>query len=287
MPERRDAFDYTMLSTFMNCRRRYNYRINRGLVSKKPPTALTFGGAIHEALDSWYEDKNVDKAVTLFKESFEERLDDDNKRTHQMGEWILRNYHEQYQYQPWELVQSEMSFSLHFRDDKKFIGRIDKIIKWGDALWVVDHKTTSQLGSQFFKTAEPNLQFTGYVWAARQLGYNAVGVILDAILVAKGLLPGTSKNYKLTPLARFDVYRSDDHLKEWKDTAEGIMGDIEMCEATNKWYPNFDMCTYYGECPFRKVCKEDSDIRERIIEADYDVNHWSPLKEQGVQSGKG
>lgn len=620
--ERRDMtnkqeLDYTMMSTFLNCRRRYDFRMNRGLVGKVPPTPLAFGGAIHKALDSWYADKDVDKAVAVFKENFVEDLDADNKRTHQMGEWILRNYHTQYQDQPWELVQSEMGFVLDFKNGKKFIGRIDKIVKWGDCLWVVDHKaqplysciktpkgsvrmgnikvgdyvlgsngkatkvlgvypqgivdcyrvtfedgsavdcskehlwkvkeqhyskwrvmttehikdrmdiplskdsykfqvpicepvqykntskgtinpyllgvilgdgcvsghvveisignedkeamlknlkstlpkdcviretsgdnhsyiikskikgknklirelkklnlmglrgeekfvpwqyltfcvsdrlkmlqglmdtdgccykgylmfdnasellcdnvvelvrslggtarmrrrtgtnkqayrvqirlpegiipfrlqrkidkirtlktsmcryiksikrvgketmqcikvdaedslyltsdyilthnTTSQLGAQYFKSAEPNLQFTGYTWAAKKLGFNVVGIILDAILVAKGLLPGASKNYNLTALARYDVYRNAEHLKEWEDTAEAIMADIEVCEATNKWYPNFDMCTYFGECPYRRVCKEDSDIRERIIETDYRVEHWNPIKEE-------
>ena len=129
--EKRDSFDYTMMSTFMTCRRRYEYRINRGLVSKRPATALTFGGAIHEGLDSWYNDKDVDKAVKIFKEGFEQRIEEDDKRTHAMGEWILRNYHEQYKDQPWELVASERAFELPFRNGKKFIGRIDKIVRWG------------------------------------------------------------------------------------------------------------------------------------------------------------
>jgi len=203
-----------------------------------------------------------------------------------MGEWIIRNYDMQYRNQPWNLIHSEMEFDLPFGKDKHFIGRIDKIIEWNGALWVVDHKTTSSLGAQFFKNAEPNLQFTGYVWAAKKLGFHAVGVILDAILVAKGLLPGASKNPKLTPLARYDVYRSEECLKEWEETAGAIMGDINRCEELGIWYPNFDMCTYYGECPFRKVCKEDKDIRERIIASDYDVDFWSPKKEEKTSVNK-
>jgi len=45
----RNSFDYTMISTFLNCRRRYDYRINRGLVSKTPPMPLSFGQGIHSA----------------------------------------------------------------------------------------------------------------------------------------------------------------------------------------------------------------------------------------------
>ena len=58
------------------------------------------------------------------------------------------------------------------------------------------------------------------------------------------------------------------------------MGDIAVCEQKGIWYPNFDACTYYGECPYRRVCKEDNDIRERIIKSDYNIEHWSPLNQE-------
>lgn len=274
----RNSFDYTAMSQFLTCHRKYDYRINKGLVGKTVATPLTFGSAIHTALDEWYKERDVDAAVGIFHRDFTEDLEVDTKRTGDMGEWILRNYHSQYQDQPWKLVHSEMKFDLPLPNGNKFQGRIDKVIDWDGTLWVVDHKSTSRMGQGFFKMAEPNMQFTGYVWAAKQLGYNVVGIILDAILVAKGLLTASSRG-RLTPLARYDVYRSEDHLREWLSTVQNIQRDIQLCEELDLWYPNFDMCTYYGECPYRRVCKEDEDIRGRIIEADYDVDYWDPLKE--------
>jgi len=271
----RTDFDYSMMSTFMNCRRKYDYRINRGLVGKEPTMPLYFGGAIHKALDTWYITKDVRSAVIAFNKNYIEDLERDTKRTNEMGEWIIRNYDKQYVDQPWKLIHSEMTFELPLPNCNNFIGKIDKIIEWDGVLWVVDHKTTSQLGPQFFKSAEPNMQFTGYVWAAKKLGFDVKGIVLDAVLVAKGLLQASSRA-RLTPLARFDVYRSQEHLDEWEKTVRWIQSDIRTCEVIKEWYPNFDSCTYYGECPYRKVCLEDKDVRERVIEADYVVDHWDP-----------
>jgi hypothetical protein len=77
----RNEFDYTMMSTFLNCRRRYNYRVNRGLVRKQEPMPFSFGSAIHKALDTWYVAKNLEDALSTFNKNFEEDLELDTKRT--------------------------------------------------------------------------------------------------------------------------------------------------------------------------------------------------------------
>lgn len=278
----RKDFDYTMMSTFQTCRRRYNYRINRGLVPKEKAMPLTFGGAIHQALDYWHMSQRTRedclRMIEIFKANFQEDLERDSKRTVQMGEWVLRNYASTYAMEPFKVVASEQEFVLELPNGNNFIGRIDKIVNWDGMFWVVDHKTTSSMGYQFGKKTKPNMQLEGYVWAARELGYHAVGVLVDAILVAKGLLQATSRA-KLTPLARFDNYVSEETLNEWYHAVENIQEDIKRCEESGVWYPNYDACTYYGECPYRNLCIEDTTVREKRVELDYNVEHWSPIKE--------
>jgi hypothetical protein len=272
-------FDYTMMSTFLRCRRKYDYRINKGLVPRTAQTAPSFGKSIHLALDHWYIDHDVEKAVEIFKADYKEDLEVDDKRTHKMGEWILKNYHEKYQDQPYEVLSTEQQFTLDLPNGNKLIGRIDKVIKWSGTVWVVDHKTTSSLGASYVKMAEPNLQFDGYTWAVRKMGFPAVGVIVDAILVAKGLLESSTRA-RLTPLLRYDSYRTDEQLKEYEGIACEIQEDIKRCEESGKWCPNYDSCTYYGECPFRRACLEEVGLRERILESEYKVEHWSPIQEE-------
>ena len=284
--QERIEFDYTAFSTFQTCRRRYDLRMNKGYVRKTELKPVHFGKAIHNALDSWYVDKDVKKATDVFLANYTENLEIDDKRTNRMGEWIIENYDKQYRDQPHELVKSEMTFSIPVTSDFTFTGRMDKIVKWDNTLWILDHKTTSGLGATYFNMAEPNLQFMGYAYAAREMGYNIRGVIIDAILVAKGLLPsdaatGVRKNPNLTPFARYDIYYKEENFAEWYKTVMAVRKDIKVCEEYDEWYPNFDACTHFGECPYRRVCKEDQAIRQRILDADYEVSHWNPLQKEG------
>lgn len=268
-------YDYTKMSTFMTCRRKFHYRMQRGLVGKVPPVAADFGKAIHKGLDVWYATGVLEPAIETFKAEFTEQ-EDDTKRTHKMGEWILRNYHDTYQDQPFKVLKCEHEFCIPLGNGNNLIGRIDKIIEWDGVTWVMDHKTTSQLGPQFFRMHTPNLQFDGYTWAAHRLGYtNCQGVLVDAILVAKGLLE-TSSRAKLSPLARDFAVRTQDDLADYVNHAWAVQRDIKLCEDSGEWTPNFDACTYYGECPYRRICKEPKDIREKVIEMDYRVEHWDP-----------
>lgn len=272
----RSDYDYTMMSTYMTCHRKYHYRMERGLVGKVSQTAPDFGKAIHKGLDSWYHDHDLEKATAVFKTHFVEQLDVDDKRTHQVGAWILKNYDEKYRDQPFKVLQTEQEFCLPLGNGNNLIGRIDKIIEWDGVTWVVDHKTTSQLGPQYFRMHTPNLQFDGYTWAAHRLGYtNCQGVLVDAILVAKGLLE-TAARGKLTPLARDFAYRTNEDIDDFVAHAWSIQQSIWNDELRGLWVPNYDACTYYGECPYRRICKEPKDLRERIIGMDYRVSHWDP-----------
>lgn len=271
-------FDYTMMSDYQLCQRRYRFRHVEGLVSDHRQYAVEFGGAIHKALDSWYKDKDVNKAIEIFKADYEENPNEEPKRTHAMGEWILKNYNEQYKDQPFKVLATEHEFTHKLPNGNNLIGRIDKVVEWSGTIWIVDHKTTSQLGPQFFKQFDPTLQITGYVWAAKQEGFNCTGGLVDAILVAKGLLKSSTRG-RLTPLSRGDVYVSDWKLDEWLDTVTKIQTDIKLSENNDRWVPNFNQCTYYGECPYRRICKEEPEIRGRVKEMDYSIGFWDPREE--------
>ena len=275
----RTEFDYSMMNDYQVCPRMYYYRHILGLTRKVKQTAPAFGHSIHKALDSWYVDKDVEKAVSIFKADYKEDLELDDKRTHVMGDWILRNYHTTYQSMPWKLLATEQAFTIPLPNGNNLLGRIDKIVEWNGAVWVIDHKTTSQLGAQYFKMIEPSLQFPGYVYAARQLGFPAVGVVVDAILVAKGLLKAATRA-NLTPLARYDDYVADWQLNEWMETAMRIQKTIVASEVSDVWIPNFGSCTHYGECAYRQIDVEEPGVRQRVIEHNYNRgDFWDPRKE--------
>jgi hypothetical protein len=273
------AIDFTMLSTFLRCKRRYYYRMVRNLVGKKPPTAAEFGRCIHKALDEWYKSKDDKKAIDIFANAFKEDPEDD-KRTIEIGKKLLEIYFSQYANQNITVLASELSFDLPMPvfNDVNYIGRIDKIIEWDGAVYVMDHKTTSRLGFTFFYKIKPNMQFTGYVWAAQQLGQDRCsGVVLDALLVAKGLLTSSARA-KLTPVARDIATYTHDDIAEWKEDVASLLDDIAGCYQKDKWCRNTEGCTDFVECPYRRICKEDRAIREAIIKQDYKEECWDPRR---------
>lgn len=268
--------DYTMMSTFDTCKRKYHYRMVRGLVGKRPQVAPEFGRCMHLALDEWYSSHDLVKCQELFASVFVEDESDD-KRTIAVGHKLLELYSVKYAHEPFTVVKTEMGFDIPLLGSTHLIGRIDKIIDWAGVIWVVDHKTTSRLGYAFFNKLKPNMQFDGYVFAARALGYPAVGAMIDALLTAKGLTT-PSQLARLTPLARDTSDRSDADLEEYLDDVDEILGDMKHCYELDEWHRSTDRCTDFGECPYRRVCKESQDVRERIIAMDYRVEPWDPLK---------
>lgn len=259
---------------------KYYLRICRDLVLNIPQTAPEFGRCIHKALDCWYATGDIDKAIGVFNAEFIENPEDD-KRTKAVAAKLLKLYAERYANKVFAILATEKKFTVPIPDTSiSLIGRIDKIIDWDGAIYVLDHKTTSRLGYEFFNKIKPNMQFDGYIWAATQIGYpKCSGIVMDAMLVAKGLLVPAQLS-KLTPLARDISTRTTKDIERYLHNVRCIIRDIEKCYENNEWYENTESCCDFVECPYRSICKEDSDIRERIIESDYKVEKWDPRKDE-------
>lgn len=271
--------DYTMMSTFLRCRKRYWWRMVRNLVGLQPPTAAEFGRCIHKALDVWHLEHAKDKVLAMFKSEFKEDPTDE-KRTIEVGVKLLSLYMEKYEQEGFVVRECELEFSLDIPGtERTLIGRVDKVIEWDGAIYVMDHKTTSRLGYEFFNKIKPNMQFDGYIWAVRQMGYpTCSGVVMDALLVAKGLTV-PSQLARLTPLARDISTRTEEDLKRYITNIQAIIDDMEYCYDQDEWYENTESCCDFIECPYRKLCKEDDNIRERIVSSDFKTEVWSPRAE--------
>src|SRR3972149_5851371 len=103
--------DYTMMSTFLTCRRKYYFRVCRDLVLNIPQTAPEFGRCIHKALDCWYATHNIDKAIEVFNEEFVENPEDD-KRTKAVAAKLLKLYAEKYESKIFDVLETEKAFTL-------------------------------------------------------------------------------------------------------------------------------------------------------------------------------
>lgn len=148
-------------------------------------------------------------------------------------------------------------------------GRFDLIGVFNNVIYVVDEKTTGQLGASFAKKWDLRGQFLGYVWATRVLGGLPVA---GAIVRGVGL-------YKTEPAYRYMqvVVPVDDFLIErW---LMDLRLDVERMISSwehGLYQQNFsDSCIAYSGCANKILCK--SKEPERFVNNYFVRNTWNPL----------
>jgi hypothetical protein len=147
-------------------------------------------------------------------------------------------------------------------------GHLDKIVDYSDALFVMDHKTTTRGFSEYYwNQFSPDNQMTLYTLAAKVVINSPVkGVVINAAAIQVG----ESK------FERRFIFRTQDQIEEWLLDLRYVLGEAESCAAAGHWRMNDKACTM---CQFRKVCDSDSRIRETLLKSDYHKREepWNPL----------
>src|SRR5690606_1937638 len=94
-----------------------------------------------------------------------------------------------------------------------FTGKIDRVCRKNDSLYLLDHKTTSIGGPTFFQEFYTALQFKGYKWAVEQmLGEPVAGVIINGLICRAPL-----KNGNINFTFDREIIQLDDSLvEEWQ-----------------------------------------------------------------------
>jgi hypothetical protein len=284
-------FDNTMRGTFVACPLKFKRSFIDNLCPIEPSIHLHAGGAFAAALDTtrkafysghadeetalalgateliryWgdfpveHETKSLPRMLLAFDEFFREyRLPDDPIKP------LIQN----------GKPATEFSFALPLPIDNPdtgepiiYTGRFDMLGVFNDSLFVVDEKTTSQLGQMWRQQWDLKSQFTGYCAAAREYGYPVAGAIINGV----GLL----KNE--TSFARVIEYRPDWQIDRWwKQLLRDISRAIN-CYRENEWDLALDeACAQYGGCAFRRLCL--SQEPERWIEGYFTERNWNPLE---------
>jgi len=198
-------FDNSLIEDWIACPTKANYKDFRRRTRSQNNSALSFGSAIHLALDyrySKYADLSdlVDLAICennqkkLLEEFFRANpIGDEEHRDLNWAIELMQQYNQRYTVEPFNLLQKngrplvEQSFALPFaayhiesgelrrigtltevESDEipiVFSGKIDLPCQYGDEVYVGDHKTASTMGDQFWKRQRVNPQFIGYCWA--------------------------------------------------------------------------------------------------------------------------
>lgn len=147
-----------------------------------------------------------------------------------------------------------------------YAGRFDLLGDFNNAVFVVDEKTATSLGTSWRNNWRLRSQFTGYCWGASQYGIPVQGAIVRGIGILKNAIT----------FEQAIVARPQWMIDRWLDQVR-----LDISNAIRAWESGIyslnldDGCTSYGGCPYLELCESREPARWY---GTYEVRKWEPLK---------
>lgn len=147
-----------------------------------------------------------------------------------------------------------------------YCGRMDAILNYAGGVYIVDEKTTTQLGSSWSRQWDLRAQFTGYAWGAEKAGIKIDGAIVRGVSILK---------------TKYDTqqaisYRPEWQINRWYNELLEWVHDIHLCWKYGKWKHNLDhACAEYGGCAFRTACASQDEAP--WLEVGFERRYWNPI----------
>ena len=302
--------DNSMLELLTTCPRALEYsKLHRRIGSAAKPS-LTFGSALHLALEHRYrlcgsdvctalEESDISKVLQEFYARPENLPPEDEWRNLNWCIEVFKRYNLRYKVEPFNLIVNEkreplieLPFALELcrRDvhEKEirvmYCGRIDLPVLWDNQVVVIDHKTTSALGDFFFKDQRISPQMIGYCYAFEQLtGQKVSGFCINAIRSKQPPQKPTGGFDKWWEegLARHKEYIFPHVIEEWHNNVLALIDEFfyhyqkDFMPQKKRWCSG-----KFGLCPYYDVCDLPPSQRGIMLESNlFMENTWSPLRE--------
>ena len=148
-----------------------------------------------------------------------------------------------------------------------YAGRFDLLADYASQPAVYDDKTTTQLGPSWIKQWGMNSQMTGYIWAARQHGYDTSTAIIRGVSILKR---GFGHSQAIE-------HRQNWEIERWYNTMHKNLEDmIKAWERRAFSYSLGSSCGNYGGCPFAEMCRHEN--WQQWIKTDFKIYKWNPLE---------
>ena len=313
------AWDSTSIGMIKTCPRLYYYTMIEGWVPKGDSIHLKFGIEYHHAMETYahlraiaitHEDAVRHTVSDLLNRTRDWVLDPTSKAHKYKNRdtliSVVVDYLDYFIDDPCETyiksdgspaVELSFRFELDFGPNVERLigepssfhtpyilsGHLDRVVRFNDHLFVMDHKTTTTTPSQYyFDQYDPNNQMTLYTIAGGVVLHTPIkGVIIRA---AQLLL---EKPHRF--ISGF-TYRTPDQIEEWLLDLRYHLAKAEEYATEGYWPMNDTACGNYGGCKFREVCSKSPDVRERFLAADFNKleegERWNPLRSRGPEEEK-
>lgn len=235
--------------------------------------ALGFGTSFHAGLAAWYKTGEVTKALLAIRESWDPESPMDDYRTLERCAATMLEYVKIYPVENFRILEVEVPFLLPLglcTDDGEAIeygGIFDMLVEFGGNVYVMEHKTTSQMGPLYFNQYKPNNQVTGYVWGAAALsGHRVAGAIINAICVTKTSAPRFQRQI---------TTRTPEEIARWRVDVQSECNNIKRHERDGHFPYRTTSCMQYGMCAYHSVHVLSNPAEQRVmLEQQYVQQRW-------------
>jgi hypothetical protein len=161
---------------FLRCRKRWNWRWNEGLRSKKLNDKLFTGSLIHKWLEVYYETGDIVDSLAAMQKMYLEADTQYSDQVQLQELWelvcdITHHYLETWEETDKEYITlaTELEFMVRLDEEIAFTGTIDWVFQDKDGhIWFADHKTTTSI-EKYEKNSLMDRQISRYWWALNMI----------------------------------------------------------------------------------------------------------------------
>lgn len=298
--------DNHALQLWQTCPAKHDLSIRKGWQPRFRGGAVGYGAAVHEGLATWYKvlmdnpKASVPDRLAAAKQSiinsWPENQPTDDFRTMSRACELMDKYADTYPFESFKPVLVEQPFSFEtgmyldcpacgesraFPNDGRcenclaqcesieYGGIVDLLVEFNGVYFIVDHKTTSQLGPMYFLQYKPNNQLTGYCWGIQQAtGKHVSGAFINALC--------TTISGKIS-FKRELTNRSPNDIELWLRQLRSECNSIRRHELTGEFPYHTAQCMgKYGICEYHSVhVLSDPSEQQSRLETDFEVRQWN------------
>ena len=302
----REQIDYSSLSTYLDCPRKFFFQYILHLRSRVKSIDLVFGSAWHYGLEITYRAlMNNDKLSVLDATEMSRKALDlywlvegephfpDPDLVFPKSPGHAANMYHDYWSQfltedsQRQIIGVEIPFSINIAPDlPKYIGRKDLAWLEGDQLSIIDHKTTKSVNAITLPGFTSSMQSAGYITAGNLYFDKLPRMIYNVALCQKSRI-GFERFIIMLRDAACDRFL-DDLAYHMRD----ILHELEMLERDNGQHKNSKLynptsfkrcpgyaCTqYFRTCPYFDLCQMRNNplLWIETPPHGYTIDEWHP-----------
>lgn len=249
----------SMVSLWQLCKHKWwlHYVARQGRETKE--AQKDSGVAIHKFFQSYYgEGFDFAKAIEQFKLDFPQN-EENEKREQDHIINVLKNYGDTYPIasEPFKVLTREQVIQVPLPDCKIGLNvKLDMTATYLNGLWVVDHKSSNQLGNQYFEQFRNHWQTYTYIYAGGVYHkQDCQGIMYNAV----GLKKKIDRDSFLRQTFSKTKDQLDYHIKEFAKIVNSMYSFVEAnwqnVEAFEMTATPTACRAYHTNCPFLDYCE--------------------------------